>query len=163
MPISKCANEYSLISKLSRGFDLFHSGEFSMVDGKICSIMTDVGMASCNFCGATPTQMAISKQCKKRPINQRAVRFGLSPLHLWMRCTEFFLKIAYRLKIKMARVPKNSAEKKMEIAEKRRIQKECYERMGGLKVDYPNPKGGNTNDGNTCRRLLRNYEVRVGC
>ena len=130
-----------------------------MVDGKIVSTMMDIGSASCNFCGAKPTEMGDTKSCLRRKLNPRAIRFGLSTLHLWMRCAEWLLKVAYRLTIKLPRVLKNSDEKKAEIAQKRRIQHELYEQLGGIRVDYPNPAGGNTNDGNLCRRLFRNYQV----
>ena len=130
-----------------------------MVDGKIVSTMLDEASANCNFCSATPKQMQDVKSCKKRKLNSAALAFGLSSLHMWMRCAEYLLKISYRMNIKLARIRKNSPEKAKELAEKRRIQTECYNRLGGIRVDFPNPKGGNTNDGNLCRKLLRNYKV----
>ena len=130
-----------------------------MVDGKVVSLMLDIGSASCNFCSATPTQMQNVDECTKRKVNKLAIEFGLSPLHMWMRCAEFFLKIGYRLKIQLPRISKKSDDKAIELSEKRRMQTQFYEQLGGLKVDFPNPSGGNTNDGNTCRKLFRNYEV----
>ena len=78
-----------------------------------------------------------------------------------MRCAEYFLKISYRLRIQKARISKKSTEKEVETQEKRRIQKECHRRMNGIRVDFPNPSGGTTNDGPTCRRLFRNWKVLV--
>ena len=130
-----------------------------MLDGKCRAYLLDVGSASCNICGATPTQMEDVKKCRKRQINEKAVRYGMSVLHLWMRCAEFFLHIGYRLKVKLARIPKNSTESELVKAEKQKMQTEFYNQINGLRVDYPNPNGGTTNDGPTCRRLFRNYKV----
>ena len=102
-----------------------------MVDGKIVSTMLDEASANCNFCSATPKQMQDVKSCKKRKLNSAALAFGLSSLHMWMRCAEYLLKISYRMNIKLARIRKNSPEKAKELAEKRRIQTECYNRLGG--------------------------------
>ena len=129
-----------------------------MVDGKVTSIMLNLAACSCNFCGATPTMMQSVKDCLKRIVNPRAIKLGISPLHLWMRCVEFFLKIGYRLKIKKAQISKDSPESALEKSEKTRMQDQFFDRLS-LKVDYPNPKGGNTNDGNSCRKLFRNYKV----
>ena len=130
-----------------------------MLDGKCRAFLLDTGSSSCNICGATPTQMEDVKECQKRSINQRAIKYGMSSLHLWMRCAEFFLHIGYRLKVKLGRIPKDSPESETVKLEKERMQTEFYDQLNGLRVDYPNPNGGNTNNGPTCRRLFRNYKV----
>ncbi|CAG7819533.1 unnamed protein product [Allacma fusca] len=43
-------------------------------------------------------------------------------------------------------------------AEKARIQKEIWEQLK-LRVDYPNPTGGTSNDGNTARRAFQNFKT----
>ena len=130
-----------------------------MLDGKVICCYMDVGAASCHICGATPTQMEDVDACLKRPIHPRAKDFGLSALHLWMRVCEFFLHIAYRLKVKKARIGKNTPESDIEKQEKYRLQQEFFDKMGGLRVDFPNPHGGTSNDGPTCRRMFREYKV----
>ena len=124
-----------------------------MVDGKICSIMLRLASSCCHICGATPTMMQSVRECVNRVLNPIALEFGISPLHLWMRCADFFLKISYRLKIKKARVSKKSREGALIKEEKKKMQKLFWERLK-LKVDYPNPHGGNSNDGNCCRKLF---------
>ena len=130
-----------------------------MLDGKCRAYLLDIGSACCNICGATPTQMQDIKNCRKRTIDQRAVKYGMSVLHLWMRCAEFFLHIGYRLKVKSARIQKDSPESELVKKEKERMQTDFFNELNGLRVDFPNPNGGTTNDGPTCRRLFRNYKV----
>ena len=97
-------------------------GTISMLDGKVVSFLTNTGAATCSFCTASPTEMQDTKACLERRLNTEALKYGGSTLHQWMRCADWFLKVAYRLDIRKARIAKNSDEKSAEQAVKRKLQ-----------------------------------------
>ena len=90
----------------------------------------------------------------RKTINQETLKFGISPLHAWLRCFECILHIGYRLNVKKWRVV-NEIDKTSVANNKKRMQKMFRTKMS-LIVDYPKPGGsGNTNDGNTARKVFR--------
>ena len=58
----------------------------------------------CIICGATPKQMNNLDVIYEKTINIDSLKYGLSPLHAYIRFYECLLHIAYRLDIKKWRV-----------------------------------------------------------
>ena len=80
-------------------------------------------------------------------------------MHQWIRSLEAILHLAYKLAIKRWKKNKKLGDDIIIEEKKHYIQDQCRERLG-LLLDMPKPGGaGNTNDGNTARRLFQNYEI----
>jgi hypothetical protein len=91
-------------------------------------------------------------------VNETSLRYGISPLHGWLRCFDFILRLAYRLDLKSWQVREES-QKKVYFDTKRRIQDEFISKLS-LYVDMPKDSGsGTTSDGNTARKAFRNFSV----
>lgn len=82
--------------------------------------------------------------------------FGLSPLHARIRFLGCILNIAYKLPVRQWQVY-DKAKKEVIAANKKKIQNAFWNEMG-LLVDKPKHGHGNTNDGNTARRIFRQPE-----
>ena len=135
-----------------------HELELTMIDGKVANALSNTSSSlSCNICGAKPTQMNHVEQVVSRPVDPEVCRYGLSPLHAWIRLFECVIHIGYRLKLKVWSVRQQHKENFK--VEKSRIHREFREKMG-LIVDMPRAGGaGTTNDGNTARRAFRDPEM----
>ena len=129
-----------------------------MIDGKICSALTETSSARCYICKATPKEMNNIEHCLQKPTNQKSFEFGLSPLHAYIRFFEYFIHVSYKINIKkwQARTP----EEKQEFENrKKNVQQEFRNRLG-LHIDKPKPGGsGTSNDGNTARIFFRNSTI----
>jgi len=53
--------------------------------------------AKCYMCGAKPTEMNDLDKRIEKTVRDERYRFGLSPLHSYMRFFKYFLYISYRL------------------------------------------------------------------
>jgi hypothetical protein len=86
-------------------------------------------------------------------------QFGCTPLHSWMRSMECII-VAAEIKL-MADTGIGQKEAR------RSIQQRFASTEGkGLRIYFPDPKGGNTNSGPTARRFFRNAELTskiIGC
>lgn len=127
----------------------------TMVDGKICSSLTETSSAArCYICKAKPTQMNNLKVVQQ--LDSNSFQFGLSTLHAWIRFMEYFLKVAYRLKIKKW-APREADRQEM-LKRKKEIQRQFKVELG-LHVDTPRAGGsGTSNTGNVARRFFKNAE-----
>lgn len=76
-----------------------HKLVFTMIDGKICSL-SEVSSACCYICDATPKEMNNLKSVSTKTANKEHFKFGLSTLHCWIRCFEFFLHLSYKISVK---------------------------------------------------------------
>ncbi|KAL4718011.1 hypothetical protein ACJJTC_013065, partial [Scirpophaga incertulas] len=73
-----------------------------MIDGKIATIVTDTpSAATCNICLAKPSEMNDLARIFSRPVQDEVYKYGLSTLHMWIRCLECLLHISYNLDFKM--------------------------------------------------------------
>lgn len=72
---------------------------FTMIDGKICTTLSDVtsSFSSCYLCGAKPSEMNNIDKVIMRDINEKNINFGVSSLHVRIRCMEFLLHVSYNL------------------------------------------------------------------
>ncbi|OXA42090.1 V(D)J recombination activating protein 1 [Folsomia candida] len=94
-----------------------------------------------------------------QPIDGR-LKFGISPLHAWIRALEFCLHLGYRNcdGLRCWRVEGPNKKSILE-ARKRDIQQKLIVELG-LRVDFPRAGGsGTSNDGNTARRAFSNQET----
>lgn len=138
------------------GLEISHELHMTMIDGKVASIITDTSAASvCNICLAKPSEMNNLSQIYSRPVREDIYKYGLSSLHMWIRCMECVLHISYNMDFQMwsARGP----NKELKAAKKQLTQDEFKHQMGIL-VDFVKQGYGTSNDGNTARRFFSNFE-----
>lgn len=134
---------------------IHHKVIMTMVDGKICQVVTGTPSAStCYICKAKPSEMNNLSVIAEKNINHEVLSFGLSPLHLLINSMECILHIAYRMCLKTWAV-KGTTNKEIMLQEKKRIQEELKTQMG-INVDIPTQGSGNSNNGNTARRFFAN-------
>lgn len=132
-----------------------HTLLLTMVDGKVCNAATEnTSSMRCYICGLTSKYF---NKLERKAENVDAMEFGLSTLHARIRFFEFILHLSYKLPLKKWQV-RGQEEKQILENRKKHIQKKFKERLG-LRVDFTKPGYGNSNDGNTSRRVFANPEV----
>lgn len=149
-----------LVPTVVDNIEVHHKLMLTMVDGKVCQALTNTpSAASCYICKprTNPSAMNDLNVIENKEIDEKALSFGLSPLHLLINTMECILHIAYRMKIKKWMI-KGNENKKIYNDEKKRIYTELKEELG-LNVDRPAQGSGNTNNGNTARRFFANPDV----
>ena len=150
----------NLVPTLSDKCEIHHTMLLTMVDGKVCQALTNTpSAASCFICKpkTNPSGMNNLKEIEQKDVEENALTYGLSPLHLLINTMECILHIGYRIKLKSWMV-KGNESKKIYNDEKTRIYKELKKDLG-LNVDRPAQGSGTTNDGNTARRFFANSET----
>ena len=131
--------------------------DLTMFDNKIVNFLTDTkSTASCNVCGAKPTDMNNIEEIYSRPVNEDACAYGLSTLHCWIRSFEYILHLGYKREIRKHKA--TTKEEKLSVARNKSIIQEEFKRKMSLIADVPRVGHGNTNDGNTARRAFSNPE-----
>ena len=131
---------------------------FTMLDGSVCNTLTETNASSrCFICGATPKEMNNETIVSQKTPKVENFRFGLSPLHLWIRCFECLLHIAYKLPFKSWQL--RGDENKKALEERKKDLQTKFKQTMGLLVDKPKPGYGSTNDGNTAKRFFYNPEI----
>ena len=139
-----------------------HTIETTMLDGKVQGVLSDKtnSMQCCSICGCSPSNMNKLDDVIKTSsyLTPSSFVLGLSILHMWIRCMECFLNIAYRMDFKSWQA--RGADKKAQVkSRKEQIQRELRTKLG-LVVDMPRPGGsGTSNDGNTGRRFFKNPSI----
>lgn len=82
-------------------FCVVHYLECTMIDGKTCNVLTnEKSSASCNICGARPSQMNELQLVHSLPPKAEFYKLGLSTLHCKIRFMECLLHIAYNMDFK---------------------------------------------------------------
>lgn len=150
----------NLIPTLTEKTKVHHKMLLTMVDGKVCQALTHTpSAASCYICKpkTNPSGMNNLNEIEGKGVEESALSYGLSPLHLLINSMECILHVAYRMKIKTWMV-KGSDNKNIYNDEKTRIYRELKKHLG-LNVDRPAQGSGNTNNGNTARRFFDNAET----
>lgn len=106
----------SLIPSVSEeGILMKHTLLFTMIDNKICNIMTNtLSSMKCYLCGASPKEMNDLNSMKRKIMKDEYFSFGLSSLHCWIRCFECLLHISYRINIKCWAVRNESHKREVE-------------------------------------------------
>lgn len=148
-----------LVPTLTNKATVHHKLLLTMVDGKVCQAVTHTpSAASCYICKprTNPSGMNNLKKIEEKDVEESALQYGLSPLHLLINTMELILHLGYRMKLKTWMV-KGNGNKEIYQDEKTRIYKELKKDLG-LNVDRPAQGSGNTNNGNTARRFFANAE-----
>lgn len=141
----------------TKKIDVSYNMLFTMVDGSVLNVISGTNSSqTCYICGATPKQMNLQVANPRLP-KENMYAYGLSTLHLWIRCFECLLHIAYRLPLKTWQV-KGDQAKQIIKGRKVNIQHQFKEQLG-LNIDKPKSGFGSTNDGNTARRFFGNPEA----
>lgn len=148
-----------LVPTLTDKTEVHHKMLLTMVDGKVCQALTHTpSAASCYICKprTNPSGMNNLKEIEEKDVEESALSYGLSPLHLLINSMECILHIGYRMKLKTWMV-KGNENKKIYSDEKTRIYTELKKDLG-LNVDRPAQGSGTTNNGNTARIFFANAE-----
>ena len=139
-----------------RVYSISHILLLTMVDGKICNTLTETSSQRCYVCKAIPKEMNNINLAHVSE-DPSTFRFGLSVLHVWIRCFECLLHISYRLHFKKWQV--RDPDKETLLVRKQKIIKRFKKELG-LRVDQPNAGGsGNSNNVNTARRFFASPEM----
>ncbi|CAG4930536.1 unnamed protein product [Colias eurytheme] len=97
----------------------------TIIDGKVYNAITNTtSQLRCACCGATCTEFNKLDLISQKPVNQEALRHGLSPLHAWIRIFEFLLHLGYKNDhaVQKWRVAKKSPEYRIVEERKKKIQ-----------------------------------------
>ena len=128
-------------------FDLHHT----MVDQKVINSLTGTKSTQrCYICGSTPKQF--NNLDNFPPPNQDTYKYGISPLHKWIRCFEMFLHVSYKIELRKWQARSN--EDKATVSARKKLIQDRFKAALGLRVDEAKQGAGNSNDGNTARRAF---------
>lgn len=140
------------------GISMKHTLLFTMIDNKICNIMTNIQSSmKCYLCGASLKEMNDLRSVKAKMVKDEYFSFGLSSLHCWIRCFECLLHISYRINIKCWAV--RNKNHKLEIEQRKREIQMAFRTRTGLLIDVVKQGKGSFNDGNTARKFFSNPEL----
>ena len=133
-----------------------------MIDGKVANVLTDTSSnAVCRVCKAAPSTMNKIPDLLTRAVQKDTLRYGLSPMHCRIRALEWILHVSYRdvENVRCTRIRLTDEQRDTIKVRKRFIQKHFKSSMG-LNIDMPAAGGtGNTDDGNTARRVFHNFII----
>lgn len=131
----------------------------SMVDGKTINAFEDIKWTQmCHICLKGGKQLEVITPGSTQ-IQDASKYEHPASLHALLRSLDFLLKLAYKL-------PNVDIENKAERVEaekntKKFIHDEVYSNLG-LNIDMPYQQAGNTNDGNTARKIYENVDFFSG-
>lgn len=129
----------------------------TMIDGKICNILTGQKSSNCcNICGVGPKNINNLKYVKSLSCNDDNYKYGLSTLHCWIRFMEYLLHISYNLDFKKACA--KGDDKILKIKRKEMIKKKLKSKLS-LIVDVVKQGSGTTNTGNVARCFFAEAET----
>lgn len=133
----------------------------TLIDGKVLNILTGtLSNQACPICGATPKDFLnlTDYTCEKFRGKESNFKYGISPLHCWIRFFEYILHLGYKLNIQKWQI--RADEDKRAVAKRKENIQSAFWRELGLRVDMPKVGGfGSTNDGNTARRAFTNHQI----
>lgn len=129
------------------------------IDGKnVKALVGTLSTQTCQACDLTPKRFQEYddlKQAGKIVLNPKALSFGISPLHLFIRLYEFFLNLGYRGEYHAYRL---TVIEKQKVAERTQKIRDAMKMELGILVSVPLPGGkGNSNNGNAARKAFRNH------
>lgn len=131
----------------------------TLIDGKVLAAVTQTASSQvCPICKVMPSTFNDLSNLDKRFISRRDnLKYGISPLHAWIRLFEFCLHLSYKLELKTWQA-RGVANKAIVKAKKLKIQQYMKEAMC-LIVDMPKQTQGTSNDGNTARIAFKNFPL----
>ncbi|CAH0546850.1 unnamed protein product [Brassicogethes aeneus] len=129
---------------------------FTMIDGKIKNAITETDSSMrCYICKATSKQFNDINLVLKQKVVTENLCFGISSLHAWIRCMEWFLHLAYKCGDETEKKwQARTAEQKQKVAARKQKIQNDFKQLYGLRIDIPKAGSGTTNDGNTARRFF---------
>ena len=151
--------EYYVIMYGKR-FEITFVVHLCMLDGltKLRLTANPTHTNACPFCSAKPlerTSWDVYKEIRYTKVEY--LMYGMSPLHLWIRCLEFILSLANKLVVKKMSVRKD--EEKQAIEEnKARVKNEIKTKIGVF-VSKIEQGRGNSNTGSVSRKCFKNYKL----
>ena len=141
-------------SKFLINFDI----ELTMLDGKAINALTGTKSTNvCNVCNAKPSEMNNLELIRKKDVNLKNLKYGLSTLHCWIRTFEFLLHISYKIPTKSYYSRSQDAKDSVN-AQKNKVRSEFRSRAN-LHVDMPKQGSGNSNCGNTARTAFADSKM----
>ncbi|KAK3925239.1 Serpin B10 [Frankliniella fusca] len=145
----------TVIKKENKNISVSHEVCWTMFDGKVKANLTGSSAMTCNFCKRSPKYLNVLEDIDTRPINEEALKFGLSPLHSLICFFNCLIKLGSKLALEDPTWQVKGKERQNIVeARKREIQRKMRDEMG-LLVDVPLAGGvGNSTDGNTARRAF---------
>lgn len=155
---SKMENDIrNLLPSQYAGYSIHYDLHMTMIDGKVVTAVTNTpSSASCNVCLAKPSEMNDLEKIYKRTVRDDVYKYGLSTLHMWIRCMECLLHISYNIDFQSWAA--RDENKKLRKLKQEATQAEFRE-QSGLLIDIVKQGFGTTNDGNTARRFFKDYEL----
>lgn len=128
-----------------------------MVDGKVINTLSNSSSQVCNICKCTPINKNNLEKIVNFKCNDEYLKYGLSPLHGWIKCLECMLHISYEQGI-LTSNKRATLEQKNSIANKKKeIQNGLWKKLG-IKVDKVVQRKGTSNTGNVARRFFEHSE-----
>ena len=132
--------------------------DMTMFDGKVINSLTDTkSTQSCNVCGSKPIEMNDIDLVKKKPVNEKTLKLGMSNLHCWIKCFEFILHLGY--KIENQKFQARTEKEKPSVNLRKNLIKSKFREKLNLIVDQPKVGFGNSNNGNNSRKAFENSEI----
>lgn len=141
----------NLSDTIVKGKSISHKLFFTMIDGKITSVLSETSTQSCDICKATPKEMNEINLISQKVPNTDIYKYGISSLHAWIRFMECILHISYRLEFK-SWIAKG--ENRVKLENRKKVIQEAFKNRCGLLIDIVKQGHGTTNDGNTARRFF---------
>ena len=126
----------------------------SMCDGKVINAIEEIGWSrKCYICSEQGDKLSKIKPSESSFTSIDIFKYGLQPLHILIRATEWVLKISYSLGSQGL----SSSEQKEFLKNRQGIVHQRIVQGFGLNVDVPSIKNGRTTDGNMARKLFSDH------
>ena len=127
----------------------------SMNDGKVVNALEGITYSrKCFICHEQGERLIEISPEDSTFISTSIFKYGLQPLHILIRATEWVLKISYSL----GSEGMSTAEKNEYIDKRRSLIHNRIVSSFWLNVDVPSIKNGRTTDGNMARRLFSQHQ-----
>ena len=129
-----------------------------MIDGKVYNHLYETIMQNCPICGCAPRDFNNDENIRSGAFDayEDRVCHGCQPLHAWIRFASHVFNLSYNIPVHEAKARGEEATQ-LRAEKKLHVQRELLK--DGLRIGFPAQNGsGNSMDGNTSRRVFRNYE-----
>lgn len=141
--------------------EITHEVYITAVDGKCLQNMHGkTAMSRCPFCTCTPLEMSDINniESEKFKPNPRLLIHGISALHARVQSFNHLKNIAARQFRPNPQWTTHEKYREKFDRKMKKIQNDFFEKLG-LRVDFPNSKGGTSTNGNVSRRAFENDEI----
>lgn len=125
---------------------------FTMVDTKVINDLSNTHSQLCYICKRSGKKLNLAIESVDSD-DPGIYKFGISPLHAYIRSMELMLKISYRLS--MSKPTWKVSKKNTEVKQREENIRSALKEQLGLRISEPRPGGGNSNSGNVARRFFQ--------